>query len=51
MESRTNVQRLVSKLALVTVSAMPHLVIERASNLTTPLYMKVQFVVLKLYFS
>ena len=51
MESRTNVQRLVSKLALVTVPAMPHLVIERAGNLTTPLCMKVSFVVLKLYLS
>ena len=51
MESRTNVQRLVNKLALVTVLAMPRLFIERASNPTTPLYTKVQFVVLKLYFS
>jgi len=51
MESRTNAQRLVSKLALVTVPAMPHLVIERVGNPTTPLCMKVQFVVLKLYLS
>jgi hypothetical protein len=30
---------------------MPHLVIERVGNPATPLWMKVQFVVLELYFS
>jgi len=39
----------VGRVVLVTVPAMPHLVIERAGNLTTPLCMKVQFVALKLY--
>ena len=41
----------VGRVVLVTVPAMPRLFIERAGNPTTPLYTKVQFVVLKLYLS